>query len=155
VALVDLALQVLVEVAVILVEVAVILVDAGGGGGSGPGAMSKMASSVGKAFGTLVGTTGTVIGGLDRMSSAVTNTIKQFANVGNDLNAAANIFSSIPIVGTMFTAVAGAATSVAKSFNEVSKSGATFSGSITAFSAAASSAGMTMEQFGWTDRCQR
>jgi hypothetical protein len=122
--------------------------NAGGGGGSGPGAMSKMASSVGKAFGTLVGTTGTVIGGLDRMSSAVTNTIKQFANVGNDLNAAANIFSSIPIVGTMFTAVAGAATSVAKSFNEVSKSGATFSGSITAFSAAASSAGMTMEQFG-------
>jgi hypothetical protein len=48
----------------------------------------------------------------------------------------------------MFTAVAGAATSVAKSFNEVSKSGATFGGSITAFSAAASSAGMTMEQFG-------
>ena len=119
-----------------------------GGGASGPGAITKMASGVGKAFGTLVGTTGTVIGGLDRMSSAVTNTIKQFANVGNDLNAAANIFSSIPIVGTMFTAVAGAATSVAKSFNEVSKSGATFSGSITAFSAAASSAGMTMEQFG-------
>jgi hypothetical protein len=120
----------------------------GGGGGSGPGAMTKMASGVGKAFGTLVGTTGTVIGGLDRMSSAVTNTIKQFANVGNDLNSAANIFSSIPIVGTMFTAVAGAATSVAKSFNEVSKSGATFGGSISSFSAAASRAGMTMEQFG-------
>jgi len=122
--------------------------NAGGGGGSGPGIMTKMASGVGKAFGTLVGTTGTVVGGLDRMSSAVTNTIKQFANVGNDLNAAAGIFSSIPIVGPMFAAVAGAATSVAKSFNEVSKSGATFGGSITAFSAAASSAGMTMEQFG-------
>ena len=120
----------------------------GGGGASGPGAMSKMASGVGKAFGTLVGTTGTVVGGLDRMSSAVTNTIKQFANVGNDLNAAANIFSSIPIVGTMFTAVAGAATSVAKSFNEVSKGGATFGGSISSFSAAAGRAGMTMEQFG-------
>ena len=110
--------------------------------------MTKMATGVGKAFGTLVGTTGTVIGGLDRMSAAVTNTIKQFANVGNDLNAAASIFSSIPIVGPMFTAVAGAATAVTKSFNEVSKSGATFGGSITAFSAAASQAGMTMEQFG-------
>jgi hypothetical protein len=120
----------------------------GGAEKNGPGIMTKMASGVGKAFGTLVGTTGTVVGGLDSMSKAVTNTIKQFANVGNDLNAAANIFSSIPIVGTMFTAVAGAATTVAKSFNEVSKSGATFGGSITAFSAAASSAGMTMEQFG-------
>ena len=121
---------------------------AGGGGASGPGAITKMATGVGKAFGTLVGTTGTVIGGLDRMSSAVTNTIKQFSEVGNDLTKAAGIFSSIPIVGTMFTAVAAAAQSVAKSFNEVSKGGATFSGSITAFSSAASQAGMTMEQFG-------
>ena len=111
------------------------------------GIITKMATGVGKAFGTLVGTTGTVIGGLDRMSSAVTNTIKQFANVGNDLNSAANIFSSIPIVGTMFTAVAGAATNVAASFNTATKSGATFGGSITAFSAAASSAGMTMTDF--------
>ena len=122
--------------------------NAGGGGGSGPGAMSKMAAGVGKAFGTLVGTTGTVIGGLDRMSSAVTNTINTFANVGNDLTKAAGIFSSIPIVGTMFTAVAAAAQGVASSFNKVSQGGATFSGSITAFSAAASQAGMTMEQFG-------
>jgi len=119
----------------------------GGGGGSGPGLMTKMATGVGKAFGTLVGTTGTVVGGLDSMSKAVTNTITQFANVGNDLSKAAGIFSSIPIVGPMFAAVAGAAQEVAASFNSVTKSGATFGGSITAFSAAASSAGMTMTDF--------
>jgi hypothetical protein len=48
----------------------------------------------------------------------------------------------------MFGAVAQAVTSVTDAYQQAAQSGATFSGSVNEFSAAATSAGMTMEKFG-------
>jgi hypothetical protein len=58
------------------------------------------------------------------------------------------MFSGIPIFGKLFTAVAGAADDVTKSFVAVSQTGATFGGSISNFATAASQAGMSMAEFG-------
>ena len=89
-----------------------------------------------------------VAGGLVGLGEGITNTISKFANVGDSMTAAAGIFSSIPIVGGAFAAVAGAAESVTKSFQDAAAGGATFGGSVNRFAGAASAAGMTMEQFG-------
>lgn len=89
-----------------------------------------------------------VAGGLVGLGKGITDTISQFANVGDSMTSAAGIFSSIPLVGPAFAAVAGAAEGVTRSFQDAAAGGATFGGSVNRFAGAASAAGMTMEQFG-------
>jgi len=89
-----------------------------------------------------------VYGGLVGLGEGITDTISKFANVGDSMTAAAGIFSGIPIVGSAFAAVAGAAEGVTRSFQDAAAGGATFGGSVNRFAGAASAAGMTMEQFG-------
>jgi hypothetical protein len=126
---------------------------AGGGGNTtdAPGgptsALGKAANMTGKALGTMAKTAGTVIGGFDTLSKVTTGIIQSFANVGDSVESAASMFKGIPIVGSMFTAVAGAATKVTKAYTESSAAGATFGGSMQNFSRASSTAGMTMDNF--------
>jgi hypothetical protein len=89
-----------------------------------------------------------VYGGLVGLGEGITETISKFANVGDSMTAAAGVFSGIPIVGSAFAAVAGAAEGVTRSFQDAAAGGATFGGSVNRFAGAASAAGMTMEQFG-------
>lgn len=100
-------------------------------------ALAKMGASVKFVGGTLKG-----------LGEGITSIIQDFANVGDSLTSAAGVFKSIPILGTAFSAVAGAAESVTKSYQDAAASGATFGGSVNRFAGAASAAGMTMEQFG-------
>jgi hypothetical protein len=109
--------------------------------------LAKAAGLAGKGLGTLAKTAGTVIGGFDVLSKVTTGIIQSFANVGDSVESAASMFKGIPIVGSMFTAVAGAATKVTKAYTESSAAGATFGGSMQNFSRAASTAGMTMDNF--------
>ncbi len=99
--------------------------------------LAKMGSSIKFVAGTLRG-----------LGDGITSIIQDFANVGDSLTSAAGIFKSIPLVGPAFAAVAGAAESVTKSYQDAAASGATFGGSVNRFAGAASAAGMTMEQFG-------
>lgn len=110
--------------------------------------LAKAAGLAGKGLGTLAKTAGTVIGGFDTLSKVTTGIIQSFANVGDSVESAASMFKGIPIVGSMFTAVAGAATKVTKAYTESTAAGATFGGSMQNFSRAASTAGMTMDNFG-------
>ena len=127
---------------------------AGGGGSTtdAPGgptsALGKAANMTGKALGTMAKTAGIVVGGFDILSKVTTGIIQSFANVGDSVESAAGIFKGIPIVGTVFGAVAAAATKVTDSYLAVAKSGATFGGSINNFAASATAAGMTMDKFG-------
>lgn len=89
-----------------------------------------------------------VYGGLVGLGEGITDTISKFANVGDSMTAAAGVFAGIPIVGSAFAAVAGAAEGVTRSFQDAAAGGATFGGSVNRFAGAASAAGMTMEQFG-------
>lgn len=81
------------------------------------------------------------------LSEKIVDTVEKFANVGDSVENAAAMFSAIPVVGTAFAATAKAASQVVDSFQGAASSGATFGGSISSFSAAASGAGMTMAQF--------
>jgi len=93
----------------------------------------------------IVETAGRGVLGLGERAAQI---IQTFANVGDSVESAAGVFSGIPVVGTIFAAVASAATKVTDSFQSATAAGATFGGSITNFSRAASGAGMTMEKFG-------
>ena len=93
----------------------------------------------------IVETAGRGVLGLGERAAQIVQT---FANVGDSVESAAGVFSGIPVVGTIFAAVASAATKVTDSFQSATAAGATFGGSITNFSRAASGAGMTMEKFG-------
>jgi len=93
----------------------------------------------------IVETAGRGVLGLGERAAQIVQT---FANVGDSVENAAGVFSGIPVVGTIFAAVASAATKVTDSFQSATAAGATFGGSITNFSRAASGAGMTMEKFG-------
>jgi hypothetical protein len=91
--------------------------------------------------------TGAVIG----LASAMTDMISDFASMGNSLTSAARTFNSIPVVGGVlsgvFGAVAQAAEGQLKAYQDLSSVGATFGGSMSAMTAAASGAGLTVEQF--------
>jgi len=127
--------------------------DTGGGGGgskagSGLESLGKLAYATGFAFAkvekAVKWTTGAIVG----LGEGSTKLIEQFSKVGDDVNSAAAVFSKVPIVGTMFSAVAAAASGVVKSYQDAAASGATFTGSVNQFAAAASGAGMTMADFG-------
>jgi hypothetical protein len=70
------------------------------------------------------------------------------ARMGDDASSAADIFSGIPILGTVFKMVAGAADRMLSAFNSATAAGSSFGGSITQFSAAATTAGMNLQEFG-------
>lgn len=110
---------------------------------------ASMASKLGGAMGKLAGgPLAMVAGAVVELGEGVTKTISAFANVGDSVENAANIFSGIPIVGTMFTAVASASQKVNDAYLSAAKGGATFGGSVNQFAASASAAGMTLDKFG-------
>jgi hypothetical protein len=123
---------------------------AGGAGGAGGGtaAVGKNAANAAMKLGKFAGAAGFAVGAIVKLGEGVTDTIKQIANVGDSVESAASVFSGIPIVGTMFTAVAAASQKVTDAYLAGAKSGATFGGSINTFARSASEAGMTMEKFG-------
>ncbi len=121
---------------------------AGAGGKGGVADLAKGATSAATKLGKMAGVAGLVAGALVTLSDGVTKTISQFANVGDSVEAAANVFSGIPILGTMFSAVASASQKVNDAYLSAAKSGATFGGSVNSFAASASAAGMTLDKFG-------
>ena len=93
----------------------------------------------------------TVWGAFKGLSTAIIDTVSNLANVGDSLTAAASSLSAIPVVGGLLAGVLGAVAAAAEAttgaFQEASKSGASFGGSVNEFSRAASGAGMTMKDF--------
>jgi hypothetical protein len=116
----------------------------GGGGGNEPGKQSANASAAMFAFGSKVRETAQTI---VRLGDSVTGVISRLAGMGDSVTSAADVFSGIPIVGTVFKAVAGAVENTTAAFQTAAQSGATFSGSINQFAGAASAAGMTMKDY--------
>ena len=110
--------------------------------------LTSMAGRAGDSLGKFYKSVTPAIGAVAGFTDGLVNTIQAFANVGDSVERAAGVFSGIPIVGTIFTAVAGAAQKVTDSYVAVAKSGASFGGSISNFAASASSAGMTMDKYG-------
>jgi uncharacterized membrane protein YgcG len=121
----------------------------GGGGGSGggnnpydpKGAVSKSMHQFGASLRTV--TTATI-----QLANGITGTMNRLANMGDSVSDAARMFEKIPIVGTVFAAVAAAVEKTTAAYQSAAQSGATFGGSVNNFAAAASAAGMTMTDFG-------
>ena len=122
----------------------------GGGGGKGgsQSALNKAAQAAGASLSKMSAKVMPVVSGLGSFAEGLTQTIAAFANVGDSVNNAADALSFIPVLGTMFKAVAGAATKANDAYLAAAKSGATFGGSVNQFAASASEAGMTMDKFG-------
>lgn len=141
------------------------------GGGAGPGGEAasaglgllgkaaslagKAANGLGKAAGMTAGVLGKMTGGVVKVSGAAVGLGESAIGAADSLSrldgsasGVAAMFDGIPLFGKAFSAVAGAADDVVKSYNAVSQSGATFGGSIANFSKSASEAGMTMAEFG-------
>lgn len=109
---------------------------------------ASAASKLGGAFGKLAGgPVAMIAGALVSLGEGVTKTISTFANVGDSVESAADVFSGIPVVGSMFKAVASASQKVNDSYLRAASGGATFTGSVNNFAKAASEAGMTMDKF--------
>lgn len=139
---------------------------AGGAGGSGGGggaagaagnALGKTFFMLGKTVGVAVGAVGTMATGVKKaagaavgLSESAIGAAEALSKLDGSASGVASIFGNIPLFGTAFKAVAGAADDVVKSYNTVASTGATFGGSITNFSKSASEAGMTMDQFAAT-----
>jgi hypothetical protein len=135
---------------------------AGGGGAGGGGALGLASAAVSKSFkgvgfmagmavvgiGKLKDTAIQTAGAYVKFSDTVTGAVESLSRLDGSATGAAQMFSSIPIFGKLFSAVAGAADDVTKSFVAVSQTGATFGGSISNFATAASQAGMSMAEFG-------
>lgn len=117
----------------------------GSGGGKGPyddkGVVGRSMNQFGLAINRAASLT-------VKFADGITNSLNALANMGDSVEGAAAIFSKIPIMGTVFAAVAGAVEKTTKAYQTAAQSGATFGGSVNRFAAAASSAGMTMSQFG-------
>lgn len=117
----------------------------GGGGGKGPyddkGPVGRSMNQFGLALNRAASFT-------VKFADGITNSLNALANMGDSVESAAAIFSKIPIMGTVFAAVAGAVEKTTKAYQTAAQSGATFGGSVGRFAEAASNAGMTMSQFG-------
>jgi hypothetical protein len=124
---------------------------AGGGGGSGGGNSGGSAAGGMNAAGTAAHQFGRSLGAAAKtvvsFSNGVVGVIDRLANMGDSISGAAAVFDKIPIVGTVFAAVAKAVENTTAAYQGAAQSGATFGGSINAFAGAASSAGMTMKDF--------
>jgi hypothetical protein len=131
----------------------------GGGGGGALGLASALLSKSFKGVGFMAGMAVSGIGKLKdgaiqaagayvQFSDATVGAVSKLSRLNGSVTDAADMFSGIPIFGKLFSAVAGAADDVTKSFVAVSQTGATFGGSISNFATAASQAGMSMAEFG-------
>jgi hypothetical protein len=116
--------------------------------GKGVALLGQMAMAAGYALAKVDTAAKIVVGTFGGLAVGSTKLIEEFANVGDDLNRAAGIFSKIPVLGTMFSAVAAAATGAVDAYQSSAAAGATFSGSVNEFAGAASAAGMTLKDFG-------
>jgi hypothetical protein len=119
----------------------------------------QMANQAGKMIGGVGNTVGflgnSAIGaakGIEKAAIAGANLAGELASVGDSLTSAAKSLGAIPVIGpvvsAVFGAIAAAAEGILGSFKEAAAGGATFGGKLGEFSAAASSAGMTMKDFG-------
>ena len=117
--------------------------DGGGGGKAAPGLFG-----LGKAVGSAIRPIQQVTGGFMALGEQSANLIQKFANVGDSFSGAAGVFAGIPVLGTVFAAVAGAADKTLASYQSATAGGATFGNSLNGFASAASAAGMTMDKFG-------
>lgn len=118
-------------------------------GGAGGAALDpKEAKDTNKSLTGLEKQAKSLTKGFIKLTDGLTNTIKQFANVGDSLESAASIFDKVPILGTVFSAVAQAVEKTTGAYKAAAASGATFSGSVNNFAKAAGQAGMTMDKFG-------
>lgn len=104
----------------------------------------KQAQEVGAALNTL-------FSAVEKVATGMTDLMQTLANVGNSVSSAADSLNKIPVVGGVLSgvlgAVAGAAEKTYKSFQSVSSVGANFGGSISEMIDAASSAGLTFDDF--------
>jgi hypothetical protein len=135
---------------------------AGGGGAGGGGALGLASAALSKSFKGVGFMAAMAVSGIGKLkdgaiqaagayvkfSDTVTGAVQSLSRLDGSATDAAQMFSSIPIFGKLFSAVAGAADDVTKSFVAVSQTGATFGGSISNFATAASQAGMSMAEFG-------
>lgn len=121
-------------------------------------AMGRAGDAVGAQFGSLANQAkfaGTATLGLAKSMlgtmAASAQMIQSMANVGNSVSGAARALGEIPVVGKyigpVFGAVAQAAEGVLKAYQDSASVGATFNGSVSEMSRAASGAGMTLDQF--------
>jgi len=123
----------------------------GGGGGGKEGGGGKAAPSLfglGKAVGAAIRPVQQLTGGFFALGEQSAQLIQKFANVGDSFSGAASVFSGIPVLGTVFGAVAAAADKTLASYQSATAGGATFGNSLNGFASAASAAGMTMDKFG-------
>ena len=141
----------------------------GSGGSAGSGIFGKAGSAagstlfgLGKAAGIVAGGLGKVASGAGLATGALFGVVKQGINLaekglsaadalsrmGDDASDAAQIFSGIPILGKIFTMVADAADKMLAAYGSATSAGSSFGGSISQFSAAATTAGMNLQEFG-------
>jgi hypothetical protein len=119
--------------------------SSGGGGGGGDDKSEDPATPQLTKLGKSFAAASKVVGGFTAVLDSVTGVLGNFANVGDSLEQAA---AQVPLFGKALGVVASAAVKTNDALLAASKSGAGFGGSIQQFSAAASSAGMTMDKFG-------
>jgi hypothetical protein len=134
----------------------------GGGGAGGGGALGLASSALSKSFKGIGFMAGMAVSGIGKLkngaiqaagayvkfSDATVGAVAALSRLDGSASSAADIFSSVPIFGTLFKAVAAAADDVTKSYVAVASTGATFGGSISNFASAASQAGMSLADFG-------
>lgn len=91
---------------------------------------------------------GSTVAGL---ATGMTGMLSSLSKMGDSLEATAGVFGQLPIVGgvlgSMFGAVAGAAEKTYEAFKKSASVGANFGGSMTEMMDAATSAGLTFDQF--------
>ena len=119
-----------------------------GGAGNPLTSMGKASGTATKALGKMTSAIGVAVGAAVKLSESTIGVIQAFSNIGDSVENAANVFSSIPIVGKMFGAVASASQKVNDSYLAAASGGAAFAGSMNQFVATATASGMTMEKFG-------
>jgi predicted chitinase len=93
----------------------------------------------------------TFANGIESAVGTITKVSSQFSQLGNSINAAAQTFQNIPIVGNMVSGVFGAIAQAGersyKAFQQSATVGANFGGSIQEMINSATTAGMTIDQF--------
>lgn len=122
--------------------------------GKGSKALTALGIAAGAgaaAFSRVTTGAGLVAGSFLNVTQAAFGAAAQLASMGNSLTSAASSFNMIPVVGPMLAGVFGAVAAAAEkqlgSFQQLASVGATFGGSMTAMTNAASGAGLTVDQF--------
>jgi hypothetical protein len=122
--------------------------SAGAGSANSLGLIGKSAGGTATALGKMAGALGMATGAVIALGEGTVKVVQAMANVGDSVENAANLFSSLPLIGTLFGAVASASQKVNDSYLAAAAGGASFAGSMNQFVATATAAGMTMEKFG-------